>query len=131
MIKVEQLPKQPKLIYDKAIVRDYLKNTIKDAKSYFVAEHSKKGRGRIYRKRGRVHRASAAGDFPAKDTGLLLRTTKVNSNSDEAVLGTNTHYAVYLTKGTIKMAARKMYREALNAALKQENHSLDGFIRYK
>lgn len=131
MIRIRQTPKLPQIIKDESRLRQYLHAVANEAKDVFKREHSAKGKGRIYKRRGATHQASAAGDFATKQSGALLSATEANSSKTEAVLGTNTHYALYLTTGTKKMAARKMFREALNMALNETNQNLDGYVRYK
>lgn len=76
--------------------------------------------GRIYRRRGVAHQASAPGESPASDTGNLLRS--INTSVSPAALTGNvnfgTIYSRYLEYGTAKMAPRPFARPAL--ANKQE-----------
>lgn len=65
--------------------------------------------GRIY-KRGKViiHQASAAGEAPANDTGMLLNSLSFYGFKDklEATVTTRTKYAGMLEFGTVKMKSR-------------------------
>lgn len=71
--------------------------------------------GRIYRRRGVAHQASAPGESPASDTGNLLRN--IQTSVDPAALKGNvnfgTTYSRYLEYGTAKMAPRPYARPAL------------------
>jgi len=77
--------------------------------SMSAASHS----GRIYGK----HKASAPGETPAVDTGVLVNSinTELVSSSDSeawAQVGTGVEYAEWLEFGTSKMAARPFMRPA-------------------
>jgi len=63
--------------------------------------------GRIYRRRGVVHRASGPGQPPAPDTGALMDNTYHEMVSElTSAAGSRLPYAYYLEYGTFKMAAR-------------------------
>lgn len=71
--------------------------------------------GRIYRRRGVVHQASAPGEPPATDTGRLVQSGRTEHNPTE-ISGTvnwSTLYAAFLEFGTSKMAPRPYARPAL------------------
>ena len=77
--------------------------------SMAAASHS----GRVYGK----HKASAPGETPAVDTGVLVNSIKtelVSSSDSEAwvQVGTGVEYAEWLEFGTSKMAARPFMRPA-------------------
>lgn len=73
---------------------------------------AQEGTGRVYRRGGRTHQASAPGKVPAPDTHNL----RANTNADPAlrregadVVGTivsDTEYSEALERGTERMAAR-------------------------
>ena len=71
--------------------------------------------GRIYRRRGVEHQASAPGEAPASDTGRLVQSA--HSEFDPADLSGeaiwSTEYAKPLEYGTAKMAPRPYARPAL------------------
>lgn len=73
--------------------------------------------GRIYRRRGVEHRASAPGEPPASDTGRLVNSIKSDFGKLESQLtGTvvaGTSYAAYLEFGTSRMEPRPFMRPAL------------------
>lgn len=71
--------------------------------------------GRIYRRRGVEHQASAPGQAPASDTGRLVQSGRTSYDKAE-VSGTaqwSTDYAEYLEHGTEKMEPRPFARPAL------------------
>lgn len=71
--------------------------------------------GRIYRRRGVEHQASAPGEAPASDTGRLVQSAHTEYEpadlSGEAIWSTD--YAEPLEFGTSKMAPRPYARPAL------------------
>lgn len=62
--------------------------------------------GRIYKRKGKSHQASAPGQYPASDTGLLMRSIRSELLPMQATVGTNLVYGQYLEFGTSRMAAR-------------------------
>lgn len=80
---------------------------------------SQHGSGRVYRRRNRVHQASAPGQPPAPDTGLLRASVTHQDGSDAAGLyqdiGSALAYALYLELGTRHIAPRPWLRPALEA----------------
>lgn len=78
------------------------------------------GRGRLYRRRGVVHRASAPGSPPATDLGRLAAATTWEVGRDErglvARIGSNYRVQLYLELGTRRMAPRPHLRPALAEA---------------
>jgi len=79
--------------------------------------------GRTYRRGQRlvsrgfpaVHRASAAGEAPAPDFGLLLSSVRSGGPKKvpvgfEGVVGSNVQYARFLEEGTSRMAARPLWK---------------------
>lgn len=71
--------------------------------------------GRIYRRRGIAHQASAPGEAPATDTGRLVQSGRaVYDQANLLGLATwSTQYAPYLEFGTENMAPRPFARPAL------------------
>lgn len=74
---------------------------------------SRPGTGRIYKRRGVTHQASAPGEPPAPDLGRLRGATQADpqlqDGSDGSLTGrivANTEYASGLERGTEKVAAR-------------------------
>lgn len=64
--------------------------------------------GKIYRRRGVEHQASAAGEAPASDTGRLANSGVVEllPDSETARVTFRTEYAVHLELGTKNMEPR-------------------------
>lgn len=71
--------------------------------------------GRVYRRRGVTHKASAPGEPPAPDTGTLMRNIDARYDKDSLTGTVNfgTVYARALEYGTARMAARPFARPAL------------------
>lgn len=71
--------------------------------------------GRVYRRRGVEHQASAPGEPPASDTGRLVGSIRT-SYSESELAGTvtaSTDYAAHLEYGTQRMEPRPFMRPAL------------------
>lgn len=65
--------------------------------------------GRVYRRGGVTHQASAPGQYPASDTGRLANSVERVFPSGRrmfGMVGTNLVYGRYLEFGTSRMAAR-------------------------
>ena len=73
--------------------------------------------GRVYSRGGRRHRASAAGEYPAVDSGALLASVDTEVTTNKMTIGTGRFYAAFLRNGTSKMRRRKMSDNALQEAL--------------
>lgn len=73
--------------------------------------------GRIYRRRGVEHQASAPGEAPASDTGRLAASirTRYEDNYFTGIVVASTLYASYLEFGTSRMEPRPYMRPALAA----------------
>ena len=63
-------------------------------------------------KPNRVHRASAAGEAPASDTGNLASSIKAIIRNDYAIVGTDQDYGFYLEFGTQSILERPWLRPA-------------------
>lgn len=71
--------------------------------------------GRIYRFRGRPHRASAPGEVPASRSGRLLRSSDYKvSGWYQMRFGETVEYAKFLEEGTRNMAPRPHLLVAVN-----------------
>lgn len=104
-------------IKDDAAIRDWLRGVTDAAKSVFRAGMTGPHSGRLYRRRGRAHRASAPGEYPANDSGRLLRTARTVVTPDEGEFGVGMFYARFLAHGTRKMAKRRMAKEAMQEGM--------------
>lgn len=88
--------------------------------------------GRLYYRPGRVHRASAPGQFPANDYGLLRKSIRSETTKDSATVGSNMPYSLFLRDGTVNMAPRKMSKEALGIGIaRQAKVGVGRFARFR
>lgn len=87
--------------------------------------------GRFYKRRGVVHQASAAGEFPASDTGTLVRSIlgDVEEQTLEATLSAGTIYAKWLELGTRLMRARPFLVPTLDNVSEEAPSILRRFIK--
>lgn len=70
--------------------------------------------GRVYRRGGVVHRASAPGQSPASDTGTLVNSIYVEPDGPaRVVVGSRLAYAAYLEFGTQNIAPRPAWVPAV------------------
>ena len=86
-----------------------------------MAERPKHGRlyGSHSRGMGLLHQASAPGEAPAVDTGLLINSIQVENVTDlTSTVGTNVEYATPLEFGSRRIAARPVWRKVLEARRK-------------
>jgi HK97 gp10 family phage protein len=113
----KQMSQAPQLInaeLDKALFISAKK--VEEEAKRSIAEGNKSGK--IYIRRSVAHRASAAGEAPASDTGRLLNSiaTRLQTNAKEALIvagNSIVRYARFLEFGTSKMAARPFMVPAL------------------
>ena len=94
--------------------------------------------GRFYYRRGRIHQASAPGEYPARDGGYLMTTVDFRVHAPRWMeIGTAAPYSGYLRDGThnadgsTRMAARKMSQFALAETLPESLPTLAGFVRWR
>ena len=87
--------------------------------------------GRIYRRRGVEHQASAPGEAPASDTGRLANSirTSYRENGLVGVVSASTAYAAYLEFGTVKMEPRPFMRPALARRRESFEATIASFVR--
>lgn len=70
--------------------------------------------GRLYRRGSRTHQASAPGQAPAVDFGQLINSIQVEHVSDTtSKVGTSIEYAMPLEFGSRRVAARPVWRPAI------------------
>lgn len=70
--------------------------------------------GRLYRRRGTVHQASAPGEAPASDTGTLANSAEAKLvDINRAVVNFSAQYSSFLEFGTTNIAPRPYARPAL------------------
>jgi hypothetical protein len=99
---------------DRAAEHEWLDNVGRNSVYAFMRGVASEKSGRIYAKR---NRASAPGEYPARQTGLLLSTTNYEIAGDTLTIGSSAPYASYLQNGTSRMAARKLFNEALTEGM--------------
>lgn len=132
--------------HDGALVRRWMQGVGDRTHLYFRSKMEASRGGRVYthelrtingrvlpvRKRPRgPHKASAPGDFPAKDTGRLINSIRKETTSDEMTIGTTMFYARYLKRGTKRMKRRKMSSDALKETLPSARSGLRGFAKWR
>lgn len=87
---------------------------------------SQRGTGRIYRRGGVIHQASAPGQPPAVDTGRLRSSYTWRTGEDirgvYVEVGTNVVYAPWLEFGTRYMKARPHLRPAIDELTEEIVH---------
>lgn len=87
--------------------------------------------GRIYRRRGIEHKASAPGEAPASDTGRLANSidTSYEDRGLTGIVHVRAEYAPFLEFGTIKMEPRPFMRPALDSQREQLNANIADELR--
>jgi hypothetical protein len=99
--KVEGLPT---LKIDEAAVHRWIGNRLNGARNRFIRAVSA----------GKPN-PSRPGEYPRTDTGRLVNSVHIQMiHWSEGSLRSDVEYAEYLTRGTRRMAPRKMLREALD-----------------
>ena len=81
--------------------------------------------GRLYGS----HRASAAGEYPAKQTGALAASVSVKTSGKKLTFAESAPYAGFLENGTKKMAARPHFVKSVESNLPKLTTMLDNNIR--
>jgi hypothetical protein len=88
--------------------------------------------GRRYKRPARTHVASRPGEPPAVDTGTLVRSVQIDRSESRSKLrvfvGTGLKYAVYLAKGTGRMAPRPVWVPVLRRLRRRFLKSFEGAI---
>lgn len=79
-------------------------------------------------KPSRTHKASAPGQAPATDTGMLANSINANINGKKAEIVADTEYAVPLEFGTQKMQPRPFMFPAMEKERPAWNRRLDGIV---
>jgi HK97 gp10 family phage protein len=87
--------------------------------------------GRIYHRRGTFHRASAAGEPFASDTGATIQSgrTEFDMEKQTGTVHWSTEYAGFLEFGTETMSARPFARPALHNSKDQIEQDIQGEVR--
>lgn len=118
---------------DYGVDRAYLRRIGATAERIFRDGVASPKSGRLYaRGGGRVHRASAPGEYPAKDSGNHVATISHRVyGRREVVVGSGMFYAHFLRNGTSKMARRLMSDTALNRAIESDDVGVGRFARFR
>ena len=111
---------------DKSVDRQYLRDVGNKVVAVYKAGMQGPKSGRVYGK----HRASAPGEYPARPTGRLFRTIGKTETSSSVEVGTKMFYAIFLRRGTRKMARRKMADNALQEAMRNPP-AIGRFARFR
>lgn len=80
--------------------------------------------GNTYIYRGRVHRASASGQYPAHQTGKLVRGINKNRITRKLIIGSKAPYSTFLEKGTKKMRKRPFLIRAISDTSSEQLRAL-------
>ncbi|MGL5734764.1 MAG: hypothetical protein ACRCYS_07850 [Beijerinckiaceae bacterium] len=120
-----------KALKQQAAIRRWLMSVSKSSQSVFIAGMNGRHSGRIYRRRGRIHQASAPGEFPATDSGRLLASLKGQVMTDEAKIGTSAYYAKWLRGGSRKMQRRKMSDDAMKEGIAVNKGRAKGWVAWR
>jgi len=85
---------------------------VKEFKKQVMAKNKK---GKIYRLKGRIHRASAPSQTPANRTGHYKDMIGFYVSNLNLTFGNNAHYAEYLEDGTRNMYPRYGLKNTIKA----------------
>ena len=98
-----------------------------------ISELSTPGKGRIYEKYKprRTHQASAPGDPPAPDTGVLRNSITIGPTETGYRVGTNLQSAPVLEFGSSSMAPRPFMRPAIDKVREQLGPAIVAVLRRK
>lgn len=116
---------------DKRVDRIFLTGLGRAAAIRFMDAQLWPKSGRWYRRPGRWHRASARGEYPAKDTGNLRASEDFDVTSNSVIVGNTADYSKWLRDGTTKMARRKMSDNALSESTEGARSLLKGWVRWE
>lgn len=117
---------------DQKVIRRFLDQVAKDSEKAFRRGMRGPKSGKVYSGRsGRKIKASAAGEYPAIDTGGLEGSIRTRVTATSATIGTSRFYARFLREGTRHMARRKMSDDALKEGIETARHRLKGFVKWQ
>jgi len=113
------IPNMPNLKIDDDAIAAWIEGRLDDAHELFIRQMDRGGgTGRIYRRGGRRHQASAPGEYPVTDGGRLVNSVHPElTGPREGTLWSDLKYADYLTTGTRYMDARRMLADAINEVM--------------
>lgn len=101
-----------------------------DARAVFLITNPPKT-GRLYRRRGVVHQASAPGEAPASDTGTLVNARRIEADEQRvaARLIFSSRHAGWLEHGTPKMEPRPFARRSLMETREQVETAINRNVK--
>ncbi len=88
--------------------------------------------GSVYKRGQKVHKASAAGEAPATDTGTLVSRIDHRFKRGRemvAIVGTEVAYGFWLEFGTVNMKARPWLQPAFDKTLKKNKARIGLVLR--
>lgn len=114
-------------------VRAVIAETVKELETDVKASMAAEAGGRLYERGGKTHQASAPGQPPAVDYGVLINSVQSGMVRDDlGLVAEGAEYAVHLEYGTTRMAARPHMTPAADRArpkFVQRMRELEGRLR--
>lgn len=87
-----------------------------DAIAHMIEGMERQGGGRLYRRHGHVHQASAPGEPPARDEGTLAGSIQMEDAGPAAVdITVGAAHGIFMEKGTSHIAPRPFVQPAIDA----------------
>lgn len=120
-----------KVVVDPTAKTNFLKGVGEAGTAHFRDQMVGPKSGRMYRYRGKPHRASAPDEYPANMSGALRNSIDYTLTNTSVTIGTDTPYAGYLAEGTTKMSARRMSKEAMMEAIPTQISKLRRAVRFQ
>lgn len=81
-----------------------------------------------------MHQASiniARAEYPANDTGRLVKSIRNEATPVSATVGTTIYYGRFLREGTKKMKRRRMSDDAMRAIIPRARAKLRGWLGWR
>lgn len=104
---------------DRDADEDFLRMVARESKAAFIKGMKDAKSGRHYS--GKPRQSSAAGEYPAIQSGALMASIRTRVDAHSVSIRTDKFYGNYLASGTSKMAPRQMSKEALIEGLENAN----------
>lgn len=99
---------------------DLIRRALYELEADIKTAMSQSKSGRTYKRGKKVHQASAAGEAPAIDTGLLINSMVPTFPSPtKGILTIGAEYAAFLEFGTNKIAARPFATPAVQGLIER------------
>lgn len=111
------------------VIRRFLTSVANNSKTAFEKGMQSPKSGRWHA--GLPRRSSAANQYPAVQSGALLRSIRTRVTRREATIGTNMYYSRWLREGTRRMARRRMSDNALQEGISRSRTSLRGWVKWQ